>query len=79
VVEVVEAGEPWHGPELVKYRPRLGEQGRGLKGKSEPLHLWRADPVTAGRGGALRAAGLEPPDEPESLDGPALTGDGESP
>ena len=32
-----------------------------VKGKSEPLRLWRAVRVTAGRGGALRAAGLEPP------------------
>ncbi len=32
-----------------------------VKGKSEPIHLWRAVRVTAGRGGVLRAAGLEPP------------------
>ena len=32
-----------------------------LKGKDEPVPLWRALRVTAGRGGALRSAGLEPP------------------
>lgn len=32
-----------------------------LKGKSEPLHLWRAVRVVATRGGALRSRGLEPP------------------
>jgi class 3 adenylate cyclase/tetratricopeptide (TPR) repeat protein len=35
--------------------------GHEIKGKAEPMHLWRAVRVTAGRGGALRAAGLEPP------------------
>ena len=34
---------------------------RELKGKAEPLPLWRALRVTAGRGGALKSAGLEPP------------------
>ena len=32
-----------------------------LKGKDEPMPLWRALRVTAGRGGALKSAGLEPP------------------
>ena len=32
-----------------------------LKGKAEPLRLWRALRVTAGRGGALKSVGLEPP------------------
>ena len=32
-----------------------------LKGKTERVALWRALRVTAGRGGALRSAGLEPP------------------
>ncbi|MGE5273975.1 MAG: ATP-binding protein [Verrucomicrobiota bacterium] len=32
-----------------------------LKGKSEPVPLWRAVRVTASRGGALKAEGLEPP------------------
>jgi class 3 adenylate cyclase/predicted ATPase len=32
-----------------------------LKGKDEPVALWRALRVTAGRGGAMRSAGLEPP------------------
>jgi class 3 adenylate cyclase/tetratricopeptide (TPR) repeat protein len=32
-----------------------------LKGKDEPVPLWRALRVTAGRGGALKSAGLEPP------------------
>ena len=32
-----------------------------LKGKAEPVSLWRALRVTAGRGGALKSAGLEPP------------------
>ena len=32
-----------------------------VKGKSEPLQLWRAVRVAAGRGGALRPAGLDPP------------------
>ena len=32
-----------------------------LKGKSEPIHLWRALQVTASRGGAVRSAALEPP------------------
>jgi class 3 adenylate cyclase/tetratricopeptide (TPR) repeat protein len=32
-----------------------------LKGKEEPVPLWRALRVTAGRGGALKSAGLEPP------------------
>jgi class 3 adenylate cyclase/tetratricopeptide (TPR) repeat protein len=33
----------------------------GLKGKSEPVPLFRALRVTAGRAGALKAEGLEPP------------------
>jgi class 3 adenylate cyclase/tetratricopeptide (TPR) repeat protein len=32
-----------------------------LKGKPEPVHLWRAARVIAGAGGALRPTGLEPP------------------
>jgi class 3 adenylate cyclase len=32
-----------------------------LRGKVEPLRLWRAQRVAAGRGGALRVSGLEPP------------------
>ena len=32
-----------------------------LKGKPEPLRLWRAARVIAGAGGALRPTGLEPP------------------
>jgi class 3 adenylate cyclase len=32
-----------------------------LKGKAEPVPLWRAERVVAGRGGSLRAAGLEAP------------------
>ncbi len=32
-----------------------------LKGKTEPAQLWRAVRVTAGRAGALKSAGLEPP------------------
>ncbi len=32
-----------------------------LKGKAEPVPLWRALRVTAGRGGALKSVGLEPP------------------
>jgi class 3 adenylate cyclase/tetratricopeptide (TPR) repeat protein len=32
-----------------------------VKGKSEPLELWRAVRVTAARGGALRSEGLEAP------------------
>ena len=32
-----------------------------LKGKAEPVPLWRAVRVVAGRGGTLRAAGLEAP------------------
>ena len=32
-----------------------------LKGKAEPLHLYRARRVVAGRGGSIRAAGLEAP------------------
>ena len=32
-----------------------------VKGKSEPLHLWRAVRVVAGVGGAQRERGLEPP------------------
>ena len=32
-----------------------------LKGKPEPLHLWRAERVVAATGGALRPTGLEPP------------------
>ncbi len=32
-----------------------------LKGKAEPVRLWRAQRVAAGRGGAMRATGLEPP------------------
>jgi tetratricopeptide (TPR) repeat protein len=32
-----------------------------LKGKAEPMHLWRATRVIAGRGGALRSEGLEAP------------------
>jgi predicted ATPase/class 3 adenylate cyclase len=32
-----------------------------LKGKTEPVALWRALRVTAARGGALKSAGLEPP------------------
>jgi class 3 adenylate cyclase len=36
-----------------------GEQE--LKGKAEPVALWRALRVVSGRGGSLRSAGLEPP------------------
>jgi len=36
-----------------------GEQE--LKGKAEPVALWRALRVVSGRGGSLKAAGLEPP------------------
>ena len=32
-----------------------------LKGKAEPVPLWRAVRVTAGRAGALKSGGLEPP------------------
>jgi len=32
-----------------------------LKGKAEPVQLWRADRVTAGRRGAKKSGGLEPP------------------
>ncbi len=32
-----------------------------LKGKTEPIRLWRAARVIAGAGGALRPTGLEPP------------------
>jgi class 3 adenylate cyclase/tetratricopeptide (TPR) repeat protein len=32
-----------------------------LKGKADPVRLWRALRVTAARGGALKAEGLEPP------------------
>ncbi len=32
-----------------------------LKGKSQAIRLWRARTVTAGRGGALKSHGLEPP------------------
>jgi class 3 adenylate cyclase/tetratricopeptide (TPR) repeat protein len=32
-----------------------------LKGKPDPVHLWRASGVLAARGGALRPSGLEPP------------------
>jgi len=32
-----------------------------LKGKAEPVALWRAVRVIGGRGGALKSAGLEPP------------------
>jgi class 3 adenylate cyclase/tetratricopeptide (TPR) repeat protein len=32
-----------------------------MKGKSEPLQLWRATRIVAGVGGALRSAGLEAP------------------
>jgi class 3 adenylate cyclase/predicted ATPase len=32
-----------------------------LKGKAEPVHLWRARRVTAGRAGALKSVGLETP------------------
>jgi predicted ATPase/class 3 adenylate cyclase len=32
-----------------------------LKGKSEPVHLWKALRVTAGRGGLMKSEGLEPP------------------
>jgi class 3 adenylate cyclase/predicted ATPase len=34
---------------------------RELKGKAEPVQLWRALRVTAGRSGALQSIGLEPP------------------
>ena len=32
-----------------------------MKGKTEPMQLWRAMRVVAGRGGAMRSAGLEAP------------------
>jgi class 3 adenylate cyclase/tetratricopeptide (TPR) repeat protein len=32
-----------------------------LKGKAEPVRLWRADRVVAGIGGLMKAEGLEPP------------------
>ncbi len=38
-----------------------GAGSHSLKGKTEPVSLWRALRVTARRGGALKAAGLEPP------------------
>ena len=38
---------------------RPGE--RKLKGKAEPTPLWQALRVIAGRGGALKSGGLEPP------------------
>ncbi len=34
---------------------------RALKGRDEPVHLWRALRVVAGRGGALKSEGLEAP------------------
>jgi class 3 adenylate cyclase len=34
---------------------------RELKGKAEPVELWRALRVVSGRGGALKAEGFEPP------------------
>ncbi len=34
---------------------------RELKGKAEPVHLYRALRVTAGRGGLMKSEGLEPP------------------
>jgi class 3 adenylate cyclase/tetratricopeptide (TPR) repeat protein len=34
---------------------------RELKGKAEPVATWQALRVTAGRGGALKSVGLEPP------------------
>ncbi|MGA8016178.1 MAG: adenylate/guanylate cyclase domain-containing protein [Candidatus Dormiibacterota bacterium] len=34
---------------------------RTLKGRTEPMHLWRALRVVSGRGGALKAEGLEAP------------------
>ena len=34
---------------------------RDLKGKPEPVQLWRARRVVAGRGGVMRPTGLEPP------------------
>ncbi|MGA8015126.1 MAG: adenylate/guanylate cyclase domain-containing protein [Candidatus Dormiibacterota bacterium] len=34
---------------------------RALKGRDEPVHLWRALRVVAGRGGALKTEGLEAP------------------
>ena len=37
------------------------EGERELKGKAEPTPLWQALRVTAGRGGALKSVGLEPP------------------
>ncbi len=44
--------------QAVVYEP-AGEQE--LKGKAEPLAVWRALRVVSGRGGALKSAGLEPP------------------
>src|SRR5439155_22880247 len=32
-----------------------------LKGKAQPVHVWRALRVTAGRGGLMKSEGLEPP------------------
>ncbi|MGA8667672.1 MAG: adenylate/guanylate cyclase domain-containing protein, partial [Candidatus Dormiibacterota bacterium] len=32
-----------------------------VKGKGEPLRLWRANRVVAGRGGSMRPTGIEPP------------------
>ena len=42
----------------IEYRDAGSHQ---LKGKPEPLRLWRAARVIAGAGGALRPTGLEPP------------------
>ena len=44
-----------------RYRIRVGGGAHELKGKAEPVPLRRALRVTAGRAGALKSAGLEPP------------------
>ena len=45
-----------------------------VKGKSEPLHLWRAVRVVAGVGGAQRERGLEPPLSVATRDAAAAQG-----
>ena len=45
-------------------RPRSSTRtpaSTALKGKPEPVRLWRAERVVAAAGGALRPTGLEPP------------------
>src|SRR5262249_17034575 len=56
---VLVGGAPGRAPEAAIAYEAAG--ARELKGKAEPVPVWRALRVTAGRAGALKSVGAEPP------------------